>query len=60
MSVLLTTNELAKKLNVHRMTISRMVNKGTIPFIKIGETEYRYEWDKVIEALEVNNAKGKG
>jgi len=57
MSTLLTTNELAAKLNVHRITVLRMANKGTIPYIAIGKTEQRYEWDKVIEALEVNSKK---
>ena len=57
MSALLTTNELAAKLNVHRITVLRMANKGTIPYIAIGKTEQRYEWDKVIEALEVNSKK---
>ncbi len=60
MSVLLTTNELAAKLNVHRITVLRMANKGTIPYMAIGKTEQRYDWDKVIAALEVNNTKGKG
>ena len=39
MSALLTTNELAAKLNVHRITVLRMANKGTIPYIAIGKTE---------------------
>ena len=52
MSALLTTNELAARLNVHRITVIRMVNKGRIPYIKVGKTEYRYDEEKVMAALE--------
>ncbi len=52
MTTLLTTNQLAKKLNVHRITVIRMVSKGRIPYIKVGATEYRYDEEKVMTALE--------
>lgn len=52
MSALLTTNELAAKLNVHRITVIRMVNNGRIPYVKVGATEYRYDEEKVMQALE--------
>ena len=52
---LLSTTKMAKKLGVHRITIVRMANDGRIPYIKISDTEYRYDAEKVIAALEVNN-----
>ena len=51
---LISTNELAKKLSVHRMTVVRMAKDGRIPFLKISDTEYRYNYEKVITALESN------
>ena len=51
---LMTTNELAVKLNVHRITVVRMANDGRIPYIKISSTEYRYDLEKVMLALNTN------
>ena len=51
---LLSTTKMAKKLGVHRITVVRMANDGRIPYIKISDTEYRYDAEKVIAALEVN------
>jgi hypothetical protein len=34
-----------------------MAIDGRIPFLKISDTEYRYDRDKVIEALEINNKR---
>ena len=56
---LLSTNELAKKLNLHRITVIRMVNDGRIPYIKISDTEYRYDYEKVIASLEANTVSHK-
>ena len=56
-TTLLSTTQLAKKLGVHRITVVRMANDGRIPYIKISDTEYRYDYDKVIEALEANTNK---
>lgn len=49
---LLSTTQMAKKLGVHRITVVRMANDGRIPYIKISDTEYRYDSEKVITALE--------
>ena len=51
---LLSTSQLAKKLGVHRITVIRMANDGRIPYIKISDTEYRYDYKKVMAALEAN------
>ena len=56
---LLTTNELAERLNVHRLTIMRMVGDGTIPHIKISKKEFRYEYDEVILALKEGDSNDK-
>ena len=56
---LLSTNELAEKLNVHRITVVRMVNDGRIPYIKISDTEYRYDLEKVMTRLEENTTNHK-
>ena len=50
----MSTSQLAKKLGVHRITVIRMANDGRIPFMKISDTEYRYDFEKVMAALEVN------
>lgn len=54
---LLTTNEMAAKLNVHRITVMRMATDGRIPYIKISATEYRYEEDAVMEKLRSTTRK---
>ena len=48
----MTTQELAERLNVHRITIMRMAKDGRIPYIKISDTEFRYDWDKVMAKLD--------
>jgi|TARA_R110002124_G_scaffold97565_1_gene242552 excisionase family DNA binding protein len=54
---LLSTTDMAKHLSVHRITVVRMAIDGRIPFLKISDTEYRYDRDKVIAALEINNKR---
>ena len=51
---LLTTKELAEVLNVHPITVTRMVRNKRIPYIKIGGTEFRYKLNEVLKALEVD------
>tara|TARA_R100000541_G_scaffold56783_2_gene66427 strand:- start:386 stop:562 length:177 start_codon:yes stop_codon:yes gene_type:complete len=48
---LLKTKELAEKLGVHPITVNRMAKDGRIPFIKISDTEFRFNYEEVIEAL---------
>ena len=54
---LLSTTQLSKKLSVHRITVIRMANDGRIPYVKISDTEYRYDYKKVMVALENNKNK---
>ena len=49
---LLSTTKMARKLGVHRITIVRMAIDGRIPYLKISDTEYRFDAKKVIAALE--------
>ncbi|NWK54968.1 excisionase family DNA-binding protein [Verrucomicrobiaceae bacterium N1E253] len=48
-------DELAKRLKVCTRKVELMVNAGEIPAIKIG-TAVRFNWEKVLEALEANQA----
>lgn len=48
----ITTSDLAKLLSVHENTVRRWTRDGRIPHIKISETDFRYEVEKVIAALE--------
>lgn len=54
---LISTTKMAKRLGVHRMTVVRLVKAGRIPYIKISSTEYRYDADKVLAALEDSTDK---
>lgn len=47
----MTTKQLAEALNVHSETVRRMRIREQIPFIKVSDTEYRYNYEEVIEAL---------
>ena len=48
---LLTTTELAAKLNVSRITVLRMAKDKRIPYIAISATEFRYNYNEVIAKL---------
>lgn len=50
----MTTKELADHLKVHPETIRRMVKRGQIPYIKISETNFKFELDTVLEVLQNN------
>ena len=58
MENLLSTTQLAEKLNVHYMTVLRMVKAERIPFIKVGKTEFRFDLKKVMGALEKTTLEG--
>ena len=45
------TKKMAEILQVNPETIRRMVRKGEIPFIKLGERDYRFNVDEVIATL---------
>lgn len=54
---MLTTDQLAKVLGVHIVTVQRMVKQGRIPAIRVG-SDYRFDMSKVLEALAVNPTSG--
>ena len=53
MEILISTSELAERLDVHKITVQRMANDGRIPCIKISSTEYRFKYSDVMEALKL-------
>jgi len=54
---MLTTDQLAKALGVHIVTVQRMVKQGRIPAIRVG-SDYRFDMAKVLEALAVSPTSG--
>jgi putative molybdopterin biosynthesis protein len=52
---LLTTDELARRLRVSRMTVYRMVRNQSIPYLRIGR-ELRFNAESVLQRLQM--AKG--
>jgi excisionase family DNA binding protein len=56
-TILLTGEELCKKLGVTIQTLIRWRHKGKIPFMRIGSS-IRYDFIKVLEAIEVGKKKG--
>ena len=54
---MLTTDQLATALGVHIVTVQRMVKQGRIPAIRVG-SDYRFDMNKVLEALAVNPTSG--
>lgn len=51
---LISTKELAKELNVHPETVRRMARRNQIPFIRVSETEFRFNLQQVIDRLQNN------
>jgi excisionase family DNA binding protein len=47
---LMTTAEVAERLNISQRTVLRYCADGRLPFIKVGR-DFRFEWEKVILAL---------
>ena len=56
-TILLTGEELCKKLGVTIQTLIRWRHKGKIPFLRIGSS-IRYDFIKVLEAIEVTKKIG--
>lgn len=53
---LITPEELAKRLKIHRLTIYKWVKKG-LPRVAIGSTRYRYDYQAVLNWLHAGGAK---
>jgi excisionase family DNA binding protein len=53
---IINTEELCKRLDLSEPTLISWRKKKVIPFMRVGSS-IRYNWPKVIEALEKRNAK---
>lgn len=51
MEDLINVNELAKRMGVHYNTIYNLVRKGDIPYIRLGDGAYRFNYSEVLERL---------
>jgi excisionase family DNA binding protein len=56
---LLTREEPASALGVHKTTITRLTALGRIPFVSVGRRGKRYDRDAVVVALSVFNSNPK-
>jgi hypothetical protein len=54
---IINTEELCKRLDLSEPTLISWRKKKIIPFIRVGSSMIRYNWPKVIEALEKKNSK---
>ncbi len=54
---IISRDELCKRLNITEPTCIRWGKKNVIPYFRIGSS-IRYNWPKVIEALESKKKKG--
>ena len=48
---LISTNQLAAELGVNRSTVIRWVNKGAIPYVRVGAGLIRFDLNKVIASM---------
>ena len=58
-SSLLTREQLATSLGVHKTTITRLTALGRIPFVSVGRRGKRYDREAVVVALSVFNSNSK-
>jgi excisionase family DNA binding protein len=56
-SPLLTRDQLAVALGVHKTTVTRLTALGRIPFVSVGRRGKRYDLEAVVAALSVVNSK---
>lgn len=56
-TLIITGEEICQKLGITIQTLIRWRQKGKIPFLQLGSS-IRYDFNKVIEALEVNKKMG--
>jgi len=56
---LLTRDQLALTLGVHKTTITRLTALGRIPFVSVGRRGKRYDREAVVVALSVFNSNQK-
>jgi excisionase family DNA binding protein len=53
---LITSEELAKRLKIQRITLYRWVKKG-VPRVPVGTKQYRYDYKAVLDWLHNGGAK---
>jgi len=56
---LLTREQLATALGVHKTTVTRLTALGRIPFVSVGRRGKRYNREAVVVALSVFNPNPK-
>ncbi|MEY4378539.1 MAG: Helix-turn-helix domain [Verrucomicrobiota bacterium] len=56
---LLTREQLATTLGVHKTTVTRLTALGRIPFVSVGRRGKRYDIKAVVAALSVFNSNPK-
>jgi len=56
-TILMTGEELCKKLDVTIQTLIRWRHKGKLPYLQIGSS-IRYDFNKVLDALEGSKKRG--
>jgi hypothetical protein len=54
---IMTGQQLSERLDIDIQTLAKWRQKGKIPYLQLG-TNIRYDFNKVIEALEVTKKKG--
>jgi hypothetical protein len=54
---IMTGEQVCEKLSITIQTLIKWRDKGKVPFLQIGSS-IRYDFNKVISALEVNKKKG--
>ena len=50
--MMLRASEVAERLGIHKNTIYAMVRRGEIPAIRTYGGHYRFDYDRVVKALE--------
>lgn len=53
---LITTEELVRKLKIHRLTLTKWAKKG-LPRVAIGNKNFRYDYKAVLDWLHAGGAK---
>lgn len=56
---LLTTAELARRLDVSRGKVSDLARSGAIPSVDVGPNVRRFVWNEVLDALRQAASRGR-
>ena len=47
----LTKDEITQKLNISLTTLNKLIRNKRIPYVRVGEKLYRFDYDEVVEYL---------